>query len=540
MNKRDVWLILAVITVALLLALTVAVILDEKNNTSALQETHRIEAIDSLISKGATQAAEESIIDLASKDLSAASFIRLLKRAWQISRWNDSYAAYNRVSAAAVEAYPARGDLSALRIYGLLRSGRTSAAAELLADSEIDTDDWSKVTAEAGLYIQDSAKPDGYALSQQSGPDEFFDMYAQTGSYGFLLDGLLLMLQQGRIDSAHAAVIEDDLQQELPPDFMFQLSFDAEYWQDAEDILSTYPQMFSRTEFLFLTADIHMFRREYSRAAELYSTILDSPLELPASLKSQALLNLLYTYEKSHQKIPDEISELIRQTAIEDPDESALLFAGYFLSNNQPSRAQGILEISAGSDEQSILRQVLREETRPTVNPERYKSLLWRLVYRTEDANYARYLAWFLIGIEDIEGLQSLIQHSQLTFGDQGWIHFYRGILHMYGRKYEDAVKQFDTGYHQNEQWEYLYNAALSYAAAENPNAALDELKAAESIVDPRSAARATIMAQQVELLIHSGRYTEADKLLAIFENRFPGNMEAGLLRSLLEARASD
>ena len=365
-------------------------------------------------------------------------------------------------------------------------------------------------------------------------------MYEQTGSYGFLLDGLLLMLRQGRIDSAYPAVVDEDLQQELPPDFMFQLSFDAEYWQDAEEILSRHPQMFSRTEFLFLSADIHMFRREYTRAAELYSTILEAPRELPTALKSQALLNLLYTYEKADQRIPDKITELIRQTAMEDPDDSALMFAGYFLSNNNPARAQEILDISAGSEDQSILRQVLREETRPTVNPERYKSLLWRLVYRTEDEHYAQYLAWFLIGIEDIEGLQSLIQHSQLAFGEQGWIHFYRGILHMYGRKYEDAVEQFDTGYNQDERWEYLYNAALSHAAAENPNAALDELKAAESIVNSRSTARAIIMAQQIELLIHSGRYTEADKLLDIFENRFPGNMEAGLLRSLLEARASD
>ncbi len=540
MTKKDVWLILSVIALALLLALTLAAILEEKKSTSALQEAERIEAIDNLISKGAEKAAEESIGDLAAKDLSAASFLRLIKRAWQISRRNDSYEVYNRVTAAAVAAYPARGDLNALRIYGLLRSGQTSEAAELLSDSEIDTDDWAKLTAEAGLYTHDSAKPDGYALSRQSDPNDFFDMYEQTGSYGFFLDGLLLLLEQGRVNSAYAAVIEEDLQQELPPAFMFQLSYDAEHWQAAEDILSKHPQMFSRTEFLFISADMHMFRREYKRAAELYSTILESPLELPAHHKSQALLNLLYTYEKTEQKIPDEINELIRQTSAEDPNDSALLFAGYFLANNEPSRAQEILDISAGSDERSILRQVLREETGATVNPERYKSLLWRLVYRTEDENYAQYLAWFLIGIEDIEGLQSVIQHSHLTFGEQGWIHFYRGILYMYARKYEDAVEEFDAGYNQNEQWEYLYNAALSYAAAENPNAALDELKAAEAIVDSRSEPRATIMAQQVELLIRSGRYTEAGKLLSILEDRFPGKMEAGLLRSLLEARSSD
>ncbi len=540
MNKKDVWLTVAIIAIALMLVFTIATILDHKNSTTALQEARKIEEIDNLITKGATKAAEESIVELSEKDLSAASYIRLIKRAWQISRWRDSYEVYNRVTAAAVNAYPARGDVNALKIYGLLRSGSNDEAAPILADSEIDEENWPKISAEAGLYLKDTAKPEGYALSQQSAPKEFLDMYAKTGSYGFLLDGLLLMLQQGRIDSAYALVREEEVQHELPADFMFQLSFDAENWHAAETILSNHPQMFSKTEYLFLSADLYMYRRDLDKAADIYSTILEADQELPAHLKSRALLNLIYSYQQLEQEIPSKIMDMIRQVSTADPEGSALLFAGYFLANNDTARAQEILEVSTVSGDQSILRQVIREETRTEVNPERYKSLLWRLVYRTEDEKYARYLAWFLIGIEDIEGLHTLIEHSQRSYGPRDWIQFYQGILHMYGRNYEAAVESFKSGYDRAKQWEYLYNAALGFEAAENPNAALDELKAAEAIVPSASPARAAIMARQIELLIHSGRSTEAEQLLAIFESRFPGNMSAGLLRSLLEARAAD
>ena len=540
MNKKDVWLTAAIIAIALMLVFTIATILDHKKSTTALQEARRIEEIDSLITKGATKAAEDSIIELSAKDLSAASYIRLIKRAWQISRWRDSYEIYNRVTSAAANTYPARGDVNALRIYGLLRSGRTAEAARILAESEIDESEWSKISAEAGLYLRDTAKPEGYSLSQQSDPQDFIEMYEKTGSYGFLLDGLLLMLEQGKIDSAYALVDEEELQQKLPADFMFQLSFDAEYWQEAENILSNHPQMFSKIEYLFLSADLEMFRRDLNKAAKLYTTILETDLELTPHLKSRALLNLIYSYEQLDQDIPSDIMAMIRQVSTADPEESALLFAGYFLANNDTSRAQEILDVSTVSDDQSILRQVIREETRDAVNPERYKSLLWRLVYRTEDEKYARHLAWFLIGIEDIEGLRTLVEHSRRSYGQRGWILLYQGVLHMYGRNYEAAVESFKSGFARAKQWEYLYNAALGFEAAENPNAAFDELKAAEAIVPSSSPARAAIMARQIELLIHSGRSTEAEKLLAIFENRFPENMSAGLLRSLLEARAAD
>lgn len=540
MNRKDAWLTLAIIVIALILALTVITILQKRKSTDALQEAARIQEIDSLISKGATKAAEERIIVLAAKDLSAASYIRLLKRAWQISGGTGSYELYNRVAAAAEKAYPARGDVNALRIYGLLRSGKQSEAADILASSEIESEKWSKTLAEAGLYSQDPAKPDGYALSQQSAPDEFLHMYTQTGSYGFLLDGLLLMLQQGKIDSAYATAANERALSELPAEFVFQLSFDAEYWQEAERVLTRNPQLFSKTEYLFLSADLAMYRRRFDRAAEIYNGILKTEGELSAYLKSRALLNLVQIYENLEQAVPPNIMDMITQVSVEDPDDSALLFAGYFLAQEKTARAQEILNVSSGAGEQSLLRQVIREQTNATVNPERYKSLLWRLVYRTEQQKYAQYLAWFLIGIEDIEGLQSLVQHSRQTFGTQGWIQFYQGILLMYGRDYEAAAEQFNTGYNNDRKWEYLYNAALSYSAAENPNAALDELKAAEAVVSPQSAARAVIAAQQIELLIHSSRYDEAQKLLSIFESRFPGNMNAGLLRSLLEARASD
>ena len=110
----------------------------------------------------------------------------------------------------------------------------------------------------------------------------------------------------------------------------------------------------------------------------------------------------------------------------------------------------------------------------------------------------------------------------------------------MYGQNYEKAAKLFKTAFSEKTHWEYLYNAAINYNAINNINGALEELKTAQSVVSTGTDANAVISAEQIELLIQNGRYSEARSRLAVFENRFPENMNVGLLRSLLEARAGD
>ena len=91
MDRKDVWLSISIILIATVLAMTIAAILHQKRSTSALQETAYIEEIDRMLSTGATQAAEESILNLSQKDLSAAHYIRVLKRAWRIAEQKETY-----------------------------------------------------------------------------------------------------------------------------------------------------------------------------------------------------------------------------------------------------------------------------------------------------------------------------------------------------------------------------------------------------------------------------------------------------------------
>ncbi len=545
MNRKDVWLSVSIILIAILLAMTIAAILYQKKSTSALQEAAYIDEIDSMLSKGATQAAEESVLDLSQKDLSAAHYIRLLKRAWQISEQTKSYDTFNKVAQSSTNAYPARDDLHALRIYGLLRSGRKQKAAELFADKPIKDEKWTHIRSEVSLYAKKDLKDNSNelhkkVLTKQSNAEDFLSMYRETGINGFLLDGLLVLLNQGKVSAAHTLVLEKDYFSHLPSGFSFQLSFDAGNWQRAEKILDRNPQFFSKIEYLFLKADVYMHQEKLDNAEKVYTQLLREWPQLRIPLKSRALLNLMYIHDTKGKEIPSEFMEHIKKVATQDPDNSALLFAGYFLSQNKIQHAQEVLNLSSDSTHQDILRQIIQEETRLTVNPERYKSLLWRLVYRTKQEKYEQYLAWFLLGIEDIDGLRSLVAHSRSTHGDKAWVQFYQAILHMYERKYDAAAKLLKSAFERKTYWEYLYNAALNYSALNDINAAIEELKTAQSVVPANSDSNAVISAEQIELLIQNGRYSEARTQLSIFENRFPDNLNVGLLRSLLEARAGD
>jgi len=326
----------------------------------------------------------------------------------------------------------------------------------------------------------------------------------------------------------------------LPPDFMFLLAFDAAKWQHAQSMLALHPQLFSKIEYQLLKADIFMYQNQLNRAEELYEKLLKMETQLNTNLKSRVLLNLLYIYDTLEKPVPSYIMQFIMDISAEDPEDSALLFAGYFLSHNNSERAQKVLDASAEASQETILRQVIQEGTAQRVNPERYKSLLWRLVYRTKQEKYARYLAWFLIGIEDIQGLQNLTAHSRQAFGNQGWIQFYEAVVLMYSRQYVQAAEMFKSAYPDDPHWEYLYNAAIAYSVTNDMSSSLDELKAAASVVPVGSPGDAAVLAEQIELLIQSNRFAEARTQLAILENRFPHNMKVGLLKSLLEARVSD
>lgn len=540
MNKKDVWLLGAIVVIAVMLGLTLTTILQQKKSTSAIQEADKIAEIDRLLAKGIEGTAVENIESLARKDLSAASYIRLIKRAYQVSRRNTNYDLYNYVSQAALEAYPARSDLNALRIYGLLREGHTKAAADIYNESEIETEDWPSLSSEISLYVESSAAADEEVLSKKSEAEDFLSMYYKTGSHGFLLDAALLLLRQGEIQAAYSTATEETDSGALPPDFMFLLAFDAAKWQHAHTVLANHPQMFNKIEYQFLQADISMYQNRLDRAEELYEKLLEKKSQLDTALKRRALLNTLYIYDKLEKPISNSIMQLVMDISREDPEDSALLFAGYFLSQNNTERAQRVLDASADGDRESVLRQVIQEGTAQRVNPERYKSLLWRLVYRTEQESYARYLAWFLIGIEDIQGLQSLTDHSRKNFGDRSWIEFYEAVVLMYSRQYIHAAETFKSAFSGEPHWEYLYNAAIAYSVSNDLSSALDELKAAEAVVPSGSPGNATVLAEQIELLIQSNRLADARRQLSILENRFPHNMKAGLLKSLLDARLSD
>jgi predicted Zn-dependent protease len=540
MNKKDVWLLAAIVVIAVILGLTLTTILQQKKSTSAIQEADKIAEIDRLLANGIDRTAVENIEALARKDLSAASYIRLLKRAWQISRRTTNYDLYNDVSQAALKAYPARADLNALRIYGLLREGRTKAAVDIYNESEIETEEWPDLTSEISLYAETAATGKKEALSKNSRAEDFLSMYRTTGSYGFLLDAVLLLLRRGEVQSAYSTVSEEAESETLPPDFMFLLAFDAAKWQHAQTVLADQPQIFNKIEYQFLKADIFMYQNQLYMAAELYEKLLENETQLTTTLKSRALLNILYIYDKLETPIPSYIIQLVMDISMQDPEDSALLFAGFFLSHNSTDRAQKVLDASAEGSQESVLRQVIQEGTGQRVNPERYKSLLWRLVYRTEQERYARYLAWFLIGIEDIQGLQSLTDHSRQAFGNQSWIQFYEAVVLMYSRQYVQAAETFKSSFSEEPHWEYLYNAAIAYSVSNDLSSALDELKAAEAVVPAGSPGNAAVLAEQIELHIQSNRFTEARTKIAILENRFPHNMKVGLLKSLLEARLSD
>ena len=576
MTKKDTVLLAAIILLAAALTATVLYIRSAKQERISESYIEILREIDSHLREGYTDKAASSILSLARTDVSAATYLQLLKRAYSIAGREDEYETFLEVARLGHEAYPAREDLEALLVFAYMRTGSREKAWKTAEDAETVDQRWDPVYAEAalaaGAFSETTAGSERTSLYtrilESEDPEAFEEAWKVTGSASFLLDAVLLHMMEGNI--YEAAGLANQLPGEGFAKLMFYLAYDTERWARAEEYLREIPlresgggivngdtadggstssdsgsaRGISRPEKLMLEADIALHRKNYAEAAGIYERVMQ---EYP-DYSWNALYNLAFIgYERGEfdDEEPDKNDFFSRlySAAEEDPArvmELAELMLAYGDNRNTEHFLAGE-GIPGGDDPQVML---LREKAKVTVNPERYTSLLRILVNRSGGERYAAHLAWFLMGIENYRGLEELISYFRQVHGEPPWLHFYTGVIETERGAYEEALSAFSRSLERESHWQTYYNMAMIAALQNDPTRAvslLDEaLDAVSATAEDRNSARAAVLARRAEVLYRYGEPNQAAGDARRALGLDPANTAAQLILTVLESGESE
>ncbi len=532
-------------------ALTVSLIAIRKIKERRIADSYisTLQRIDAYLRDGYDDQAKDAIITLAQVDVSAATYLQLLKRSYRLAEKGGGFETFHAVAGYAYEAYPARKDINALRVYALMRSGLIEEAWEAVKQIDVNDSRWQPVIAEAAMA---AGKFDELEVTEENTPmylrtlasrnaEHFEEAWRETGSMSFLLDAVLLRLTEGEV--YRAADMAEELYREAEgkltlgkyQKLRFFIAYDTENWDRAESILPRIPEgedayALTDEQRLMLAADLAMRRREWSKAFRLYRKIAS----ISSEYSRQARYNRLFlSYEQEDLALDEGSADTAASEAPRAP-ERVFELAELMLAYDDKRRAEELLteEIFHASDQTRF--GFLKESAKETVNPQRYAALLRVLVNREGGGRYAPHLAWFLMGRENFDSLAKLIFYSADAYGDAAWINFYRGVLAAEEEDLEAAVTAFGRANEEKPYAETYYNMALVALAADRGADAMSFLDSAADLTEENSE-KAQILALRAEILY---RFGEDNRALAAAERALdlePSNTAAQLIRSALE-----
>lgn len=549
MRKKDLVLVVLILVTAAALSVTLFYIKNLRESRISVSHFDTLREIDRNLADGYVDRAEDSIISLSHKSVSAATYLQLLKRAYRIAEERDSYTTFLRVARRGHKEYPAREDIAAMLVFAFLREGEGDKAWKTASDTDFSETRWEPLISEAALSAEALSGEDlseegdtqtyAHILSSRD-PELFLKAWEASGSEDFLLDAVLLYLQDGQIYRA------SELVQRLPEDCCNKLrlfiAMDTRNWRRAREILSrvptdSTPRGLKEEEKLMIGADISLHLDENERAAKQYTRLLE---EYP-DYSWKALYNLEYIrYEYGlEEDEPDRYKESLYDLAEED-NSRVINVAELMLAYGDTDSAEEFLtresSRTASVTEGDPHITLLQEATKKRINPERYKSLLRVLVNRSEGEKYASHLAWFLTGMEDYSGLEELISYYESVHGGSAWLNFYKGIIRAQQDSYGDALAAFSRSLEKSEHWQTYYNMALLEALQNNPSKAVSLLDSALSAAKDKPKSGAVIIAKRAEIHYRNERYSTARADVEKALELDPAHTNAHLILNALES----
>ncbi len=476
----------------------------------------------------------------------------LLKRAYLLGRDSGDYGFYLAMARKALEKYGGKGDFNAIYTSALLWNGNYRGAADTL--DKIPHPQYKSLVAEAFLSFRIWEE---YSLGDYS-PLEFIKEKIQfkeepgffgtvgslTGNPAISYNGALLYMEEGNRQKAKEILLSLDKSRLSPyklavPYYDLGLYPEARNAFQAQVYLNEISDTPSHLVYLYL-ANLEHMAGEKAAALLSYTKALEAdPRGNWKTYQSLARLYLDVGYSRRSR-------ETFLAGMENFPNEFALLedYVSFF-NQEEPIEAQRMLvkyeEEHPGDNNAQLLR--MRVYSGDTSLQERQR-ILWEL-FNEDSSNpkVTRTLLWYLGGIDDLEGMEIVLERNLRNGPLQDWHHFYYAIIQMKREEFNLARISTQKAYELRPSWINSHNYAMMEWAVQNWDFALELLEEAYRTLEGRAILRdkgiylSQILYKKARILEEQGRIEEASEALVLSLEKDPENIQAGsLYRRLKEA----
>jgi tetratricopeptide (TPR) repeat protein len=509
--------------------------------------------VDKDLSLGYFQRAADGIGKALRQARSEHHYLRLLKRAYQIASATGDFSSLHSAARRAVEKLPGSRALRLLLVFSLLRLDGEPGSIPSLASLIRDSTDAQNLVAEAalrGLSSPDSIRglepqlQSMLAISQLEDPVRLQEQGITKSDGRIALDAALLWMQQGDVQSAHAAVA-GEWTVPVPLEPRAFIAFDAGNYEECAALIDRLPGSAARLDLQLIKADALRALKREPEAAALYQQVISGD----AQFSWTPYLNLARIADHSGEKVA---AGELRRKAFELFPESGAVLLDYGRSLYQAGESdlavKLLRELLKQDPQNAAARYLLLQMAAQSQPAERYQAQLWSLFGEHPDSPLlCRVLAQQLLAAEDAAGAAAALDRFQFPTGDAppAWLLELRGLTAALGGDYDRAAAMLSESYQRRKSWRIRYNLAIVYRGQGNLEKSINELLQAGDELRQASD-QGDIVARQRhsrirslagELMLRMGKKDAARRESEYALELDPGNGQALLVLRMLEGK---
>lgn len=412
-----------------------------------------------------------------SLNLSRHNWLRVIKRAYVISKITSDYTVLESVAQKACKSLPGAEEFWAFYTMALLKQNRYAEA--LVAAENLDSEQFSSLRGEALLSDLHASEESPLAYAEKTltvaADASYFQKVAQDLKSPVLFyDAAILWLREGLPERALAILPWIGIGGQTSAIGRAMIAYDSGDINRAVQELGKIDRNLKTTfDPVFLSANLNLATGHYRNAYLGYN----QAIRLNRKGDWRVYQNLaILSWENNDKR---QAIQFLRNGLDSFPLQKNLIMTyGYYVNNTAEVKAlvsQYLLRHPL-DPEMSIYNLFFFKNQLP---PEHQRTDLWTLFNSNLTSKaLASYMIWFFLSNMNIQDATLTLDRYARAGGDPSWVNFYRGFINIRENNFDAALQNFSEP--TPNGWEGAYNQGLIYLYLQDYNAAFESFTRAE------------------------------------------------------------
>ncbi|MGL4524645.1 MAG: hypothetical protein ACRCVN_03885 [Spirochaetia bacterium] len=440
--------------------------------------------VDQKITAGQYSEATRMLKKMKNVSLSRQNWLRILSRAYDLSKVEDDYSTLKIMGLRATKALPGAEEFWAFYVYALLRGKEYENAKN--AAKNLHSETFLSMRAEALLSALHATEEDPLAYTEStlttSADASYFQSVAQDMKSPILFyNTAILWLKAGYPERSRAILPWIGTGTQTPPLGRALIAYDSGNIDRALQEVNLVQELQSPSfDQVFLLANLNLTTGHYKQAYEQYN----SALEMDPKGDWRVYQNLAILNWENNDRIVavDLLSEGLELFSMQ---KNLLMTYAFYLKNDK--QVQPLIEkyLEQNPLEPDIVIYNLHYFHGQTP-PENQSSTLWNLYHKnTKLKSLVSYMIWFFLSNQNIQDAETVLAEYRKNNGSPEWADFCQGFIDVAKNQFEEALQKFATA--TPNGWEGPFNQGLIYLYLGNNASALEAFGRSEKAFLSRS-----------------------------------------------------